>query len=249
MNIFALLAIAAALGAVFALGCGIAAMATDGAVIHRRSEVWMGWRVACQAAALLFAAVMLATSAQGAASERTDCIYDYGMITDQECRAYRAKVLRAKSDEERLALHDELHRVIDARAGERGVSPDDWRGLAVAPLSASGRASAPAAGTGLEMAVLLVGLAAVVTLAFFVVQALWPVRRMRLMRCPETGAIAFVGAANISRGEGKAPEVVVRSCELWPERSHCARGCLERYEEATPGYRVKIEALRPFSQP
>jgi hypothetical protein len=249
MNIFALLAIAAALGAVFALACGIAAMATDGAVIDRRSEAWMGWRVACQAAALLFAAVMLATSAQGAASERTDCIYDYGMITDQECRAYRAKVLRAKSDEERLALHDELHRVIDARARERGVSADDWRGLAVAPLSVSGRASAPAAVTGLEMAVLLVGLAAVVTVAFFVAHALWPVRRMRLMRCPETGTIAFVNAASMSRGEGKAPAIAVRSCELWPRRQHCARDCLERYEEAAPGFSVKVEALRPFQQP
>jgi hypothetical protein len=249
MNLFALLAIAAALGAVLALACGIAAMATDGAVIHRRSEAWMGWRVACQAAALLFAAVMLATSAQSAAPERTDCIYDYRMITDQECRAYRAKVLRAKSEEERLALHDELHRVIDARARERGVSPDDWRGLAIAPPSPSGRASAPAAGIGLETAVLMVGLAAVVTIAFFVGHALWPVRRLRLMRCPETGTIAFVSAASMSRGEGKAPAIAVRSCELWPRRQHCARGCLERYEEATPGYRAKIEALRPFSQP
>ena len=104
-------------------------MVLDGEVIHRRSEVWMGWRVACQAAALFFAGLMLVTSARSATPPERDCIYDYGMITDQECRVYRTKVLGAKSDEERMALHEELRKVIDARARERGVSPDDWRGL------------------------------------------------------------------------------------------------------------------------
>ena len=134
---FALLTIAAALGAVFALECGIAAVAFDGEVVRRRSQVWMGWLVACQAAALLFAALMLFTSAHAAIPAERDCIYDYRMITDQECRAYRTKVLRAKSDEERLALRDQLHKVIDARARERGVSPDDWRGVAVSPKRGS----------------------------------------------------------------------------------------------------------------
>ena len=135
VDMFALLTIAAALVAVFALECGIAAVAFDGEVVRRRSQVWMGWLVACQAAALLFAALMLFTSAHAATPAERDCIYDYRMITDQECRAYRTKVLRAKSDEERLALRDQLHKVIDARARERGVSPDDWRGLAVTPQS------------------------------------------------------------------------------------------------------------------
>ena len=247
MNISALFATAAALGAVTALACGIAAMATDGAVFHRRSEVWMGWRVACQAAALLFAAMVLVTSALGAAPDRTDCIYDYPIITDQECRAYRARVLDAKSDEERLALHDELHKLISTRALERDVSPHDWRGLAVAPLSTSGRASAAASGTGLTVAVLVVGLTAVVAIAFFA-QTLWPLRKTRLIRCPESGSLAFVDAASVRRGEGKAPEVAVRSCDLWPERKHCNRGCLERYEQTAPGYRISVEALKPFER-
>lgn len=102
---------------------------------------------------------------------------------------------------------------------------------------------------GLEIAVLIAGLAATAAIAFFVLRTLWRVRNMRLMRCPETGAIAFVGAERVSRGEGTAPEVTVRSCELWPERKDCARGCLERYEQTAPGYRIKVEALRPFERP
>jgi hypothetical protein len=73
--------------------------------------------------------------------------------------------------------------------------------------------------------------------------------RNRLMRCPETGAVAFVGAERVSRGDGKGPEVIVRSCEFWPERKDCARGCLARYDETALGYRIKLDALRPFEGP
>jgi len=73
--------------------------------------------------------------------------------------------------------------------------------------------------------------------------------RNRLMRCPETGAVAFVGAEEVSRRDAAAPRVVVRSCEFWPARKDCAQGCLARYDETTPGYRVKLEALRPFERP
>ena len=73
--------------------------------------------------------------------------------------------------------------------------------------------------------------------------------RSRLMRCPETGAVAFVGAEQVSRDKGKAPEIMVCSCEFWPERKDCARRCLARFSETTPGYRVKLDALRPFERP
>jgi hypothetical protein len=73
--------------------------------------------------------------------------------------------------------------------------------------------------------------------------------RKRLMRCPETGAVAFVGANAMSRGEGRPVVLMVHSCELWPARKDCARGCLARFEETTPGYRIKLDALRPFDQP
>ncbi|MDH3287555.1 MAG: hypothetical protein OEP48_07515 [Betaproteobacteria bacterium] len=75
-----------------------------------------------------------------------------------------------------------------------------------------------------------------------------PVVRKRLLRCPETGCVAFVEAGRVFRGDGTTPELTVRSCELWPDSKDCARGCLARYDEATPGYRIKLEALRPFEQ-
>jgi len=103
--------------------------------------------------------------------------------------------------------------------------------------------------TSLETAVLIAGLAAMAAIGFVVCRWLWPVRNMRLMRCPETGAVVFVGAESISRHEETAPEATVWSCELWPERKHCARGCLERYEQTAPGYRINVEALRPFERP
>jgi len=100
------------------------------------------------------------------------------------------------------------------------------------------------------------GLAQVVVIAvlalFAVVFVHWVIERgsrNRLMRCPETGAVAFVGAERVSRDDGKMPEVVVRSCEFWPERKDCARGCLARYDESTLGYRVRLDALRPFERP
>ena len=70
--------------------------------------------------------------------------------------------------------------------------------------------------------------------------------RKRLMRCPETGAVAFVSAESISRRSGKAPALVVHSCEFWPARKDCARGCLARFDETTPGYRIKLDSLRSF---
>lgn len=116
MNVFTLLAIVAALGAIAALACGIGAMTNDGEVAHRRSEVWMGWRVAFQALALLLIVLGLVATAKAAAPAERECVYDYRYMTAQECRAYRYKVIKAKSDAERAALRDELHKVMDARA-------------------------------------------------------------------------------------------------------------------------------------
>jgi hypothetical protein len=69
----------------------------------------------------------------------------------------------------------------------------------------------------------------------------------RLMRCPETGAVNFVGVERVSRGDAKAPELTVVRCDLWPGKKDCARGCLARYHETAPGYRVNLDALRPFN--
>lgn len=65
----------------------------------------------------------------------------------------------------------------------------------------------------------------------------------RLMRCPETGGVAFVDAVP---GKAGGATVEVRQCDLWPRRRGCAKGCLARYPETAPGRRVDLKALRPF---
>ena len=85
----------------------------------------------------------------------------------------------------------------------------------------------------------------VVGLVYWLIE---PVLGKRLLRCPETGCVAFVEARRVLRAGGKTPELTVRACDLWPERKDCARRCLARYAEAEPGYRIKLDALRPFEQ-
>ena len=90
------------------------------------------------AVAALSAAAALASGVAGATEggmRTRECVYDYSMMTDHECRVYRMKVLKAKSSDERVALQEELRRVMDARARERGVSTGDRRGLHIAPVA------------------------------------------------------------------------------------------------------------------
>jgi hypothetical protein len=244
MTMLAFFATIAMLGAVFALACGVAAMVSDGEVLRLRSEEWMGWRVAWQAIAVLFAALLLATAAYGSAPVRAECVYDYPMLTAQECRAYRAGVLRATSDEERLTLLRNVNERMEARARERGTTPDDWRGLALVALAAGDSAAGHVATTGTQIAVSAAMLALIVVVAFFVFRTLWPMRNVLLKRCPETGGISFVGIERVLRG--KEPAVEVRSCDLWPQRKDCARGCLARYDDSAPWFPVNIDQLRPF---
>jgi hypothetical protein len=239
MSMLTFFAIAAMAGAVFALACGIASMVSNGEVLRLRSEQWMGWRVAWQGVAVLLAALLLATAAYGAAPAPAECVYDYTMLTAQECRAYRAKVLRAASDEERLALLRGVNEVMDARASERGTTRDDWRGLSVDRV-----ASPAAAPSGRDIAGSLALLAVFAAVAYIVFRTVRPGQNVRLMRCPETGTVAFVEAENAAYGKWTAPRV--RSCDLWPARKDCARGCLARYAETTPGFLVNANALRPF---
>jgi hypothetical protein len=95
-----------------------------------------------------------------------------------------------------------------------------------------------------EMIVLAAGAVAFGVGGWFAFRGLWVARGMRLMRCPETGSIAFVDAVRVK--DGARP--IVRSCTLQPERRECGSGCLERFDETAPGYRVKVEALRPFAR-
>ena len=83
----------------------------------------------------LFVALVL--SAPAAAQSTRDCVYDYTFLTEKECRVYRMKVIKAKSAEERLALQEEVNRLMAERAAARGVAENDWRGLATPVRSAA----------------------------------------------------------------------------------------------------------------
>lgn len=96
-------------------------------------------------------------------------------------------------------------------------------------------------GGAVEWAVAIAGAVAFGGLFFWLLDVL---ARDRLMRCPETGSITFVRVAPAEHNQGESP--VVKGCELWPGKVHCAQGCLARYSETTPGLRINLAALRPF---
>jgi hypothetical protein len=101
--------------------------------------------------------------------------------------------------------------------------------------------------TELVIALSIAVLAAIGAIAIFIVLWRSPARDKRLMRCPEDGSIAFVDAGP-AVGEGAARGVTVHWCDLWPAKKDCAQGCLVRYPQSRPGYRVNLEALRPFDR-
>ena len=86
----------------------------------------------------IFFALLLSAPAAAQGNKR-DCVYDYTFLTDKECRVYRVKVLKAKSAEERLALQEKVNRLMADRAKARGVAENDWRGLALTPVSSAPR--------------------------------------------------------------------------------------------------------------
>ena len=88
--------------------------------------------------ALVLLALSAPVSAQVSFNQR-DCVYDYTMLTDRECRAYRMKVLKARSADERLALQEEVNRLVNERARARGVAENDWRGLTLTPVKSRAR--------------------------------------------------------------------------------------------------------------
>lgn len=95
----------------------------------------------------------------------------------------------------------------------------------------------------------LAALAVLVVGAFYVYRLTGRLSKDRLMRCPETGAIALVGVERRSSPDGGGRDVEVEHCGLWPEKAGCAQNCLERYDETSPGVvPVNTDALRPFQQ-
>ena len=74
------------------------------------------------------------------------------------------------------------------------------------------------------------------------------VPKHRLMRCPETGGIAFVDLDRASANKKRELEIAVRQCEFWPEHKDCSRGCIGRYKEGASGFHVDLHSLRRFER-
>ncbi len=78
-------------------------------------------------AAVLMATAAYPLSAQTAdqPARKSEPIYGYRMMNDQERNEYREKMRNARSADERQALRDEHHKAMQARAKERGVTLPD----------------------------------------------------------------------------------------------------------------------------
>ena len=84
--------------------------------------------VAAAVAAAMMAMTVSLFAAEQAPAPKSEPIYGYRMMNDQERNEYREKMRNAKSAEERQALRDENHKRMQARAKERGVTLPEQRG-------------------------------------------------------------------------------------------------------------------------
>ena len=71
---------------------------------------------------LALAAIAPSAYAREGGTPIRECIYDYPMITERECRIFRLKMLKAKSNTERAAAEQELRTTLDARVKQQGIS-------------------------------------------------------------------------------------------------------------------------------
>ena len=81
-------------------------------------------------AAMMAMAVTLFAAEQpaGAPAGPSEPIYGYRMMNDQERNEYREKMRGARSADERQVVRDEHHKLMEARARERGVTLPEQRG-------------------------------------------------------------------------------------------------------------------------
>jgi len=82
-------------------------------------------------AAAMAAAMLMMTATLFAAEQSTpksEPIYGYRMMSDQERNEYRERMRNARSGQERQAVRDEHRKLMEARAKERGVTLPEPRG-------------------------------------------------------------------------------------------------------------------------
>ena len=100
-----------------------------------RTAMTAALAVAMMAAATLFAADQPAP--------KSEPIYGYRMMNDQERNEFRDRMRNARSADERQAVRDEHRKLMEARAKERGVTLPEPRGP-----GAGGPGYGPGAGKG-----------------------------------------------------------------------------------------------------
>ena len=87
--------------------------------------------VAAAIAAAMMATTVSLFAAEGVSESTTrksEPIYGYRMMNDQERNEFRDKMRNARSADERLALRDEHRKQMEARAKARGVTLPEQRG-------------------------------------------------------------------------------------------------------------------------
>jgi hypothetical protein len=60
--------------------------------------------------------------------------------------------------------------------------------------------------------------------------------KRRLLRCPETTGIAVVDVVRKAQSRSTTDSLTVETCQLWPEKQNCARGCLSRCRWGSYGF-------------
>lgn len=105
---------------------------------------------AAVAAAMMTMTVSL-FAAEQTAPPKSEPIYGYRMMTDQERNAYREKMRNAKSADERQAIRDGHRKEMEVRAKERGGTlpePRGPRGEGQGPGYGKGAGNGPGGGKG-----------------------------------------------------------------------------------------------------
>lgn len=104
------------------------------------------------AAAMMSMTVSLFAAEQPGASatapRKSEPIYGYRMMDDQERNAYREKMRNARSADERQAIRDEHRKLMESRAKERGVTLPDRSGPRGPGTGPRGSGRGPGAGMG-----------------------------------------------------------------------------------------------------
>jgi hypothetical protein len=98
---------------------------------------------AAVAAAMMAMTVSLFAQESQPAQRKSEPIYGYRLMSDQERNDYRERMRNARSAEERQQIRDEHRKLMEARAKERGVALPEPKGPAYGPGAGKGPGYGP----------------------------------------------------------------------------------------------------------